>query len=72
MLTLFYAAFLVLLFVAMALGGLATLYAIGAAFYAMEYPDEVRQHINALFRQPPKDARAPGADHYYRPHWRAS
>ena len=70
MLTLFYFGFLVLLFVVIVIGALATLFAVGAAFYVMEYPEEVRQRIDTLFRQPVGEARTTDAGHYYQPHWK--
>jgi hypothetical protein len=29
----------------------------------------VSRRIEALFRRPPRPARPPGKDHYYRPYW---
>jgi hypothetical protein len=52
-------------------GGLVTLFAVGALFDALEHPDDMRQRIEAVFRQPLAAARAPRSDHYYRPHWNA-
>ena len=53
-------------------GGLVTLFAVGALFDALENPDELRGRIEGAFRRPPRDPQTPGADHYYRPYWRAS
>lgn len=50
-------------------GGLFTLFAIGALFDALENPGELKGRIEGAFRRPPKEPRAPGPDHYYRPHW---
>jgi hypothetical protein len=50
-------------------GALVTLFAIGAIFDALENQDELRARIQALFRGPVVDAKAPGKDHYYRPYW---
>jgi hypothetical protein len=53
-------------------GALATLFAIGALFDALDHPDEVRGRIEAAFRRPPKAPRLAGPGHYYRPYWSGS
>jgi hypothetical protein len=70
MLTLFQFVFILLVPVVIVLGGLVTFFAIGAAFDAMEHPEELRRRIDGLFRQPVGQPRTTGAHHYYRPHWR--
>ncbi len=50
-------------------GGLVTLFAVGALFDALEHPEDLRDRIEGIFRQPPAPAKAPRSDHYYRPHW---
>jgi hypothetical protein len=51
-------------------GGLVTLFAIGALFDALENPDDLRRRIDGAFRQPVAAPRQTAADHYYQPHWR--
>lgn len=50
-------------------GALVTLFAVGALFDALENPDHLRARIEGAFRRPPRPARTPDKDHYYRPHW---
>lgn len=50
-------------------GAVFTLFAIGALFYGLEHPDELRARIQAFFRRPLADPKTPGKDHYYRPYW---
>lgn len=50
-------------------GGLATLFAVGALFDALDHPEEVRGRIEAAFRKPPPPPRLAGPRHYYRPYW---
>jgi len=50
-------------------GALFTLFAVGALFEAADHPHELRGRIDGLFRRPPRAARLPGPDHYYRPYW---
>jgi hypothetical protein len=64
--------FIVLVPVVLALGGLVSLFAVGALFDALENPGEVRKRLDGLFRPSPGVARMPAPDHYYRAHWRAS
>jgi hypothetical protein len=52
-------------------GGLVTLFAIGALFDALENPGELKGRIEGAFKRPPREPRATGPDHYYRPHWQA-
>lgn len=50
---------------------LVGLFATGALFDALDHPDELRSRMEAAFRRPPRPARTPGKDHYYRPYWSA-
>lgn len=50
-------------------GAVFTLFAVGALFWGLEHPDELRARIQALFRRPVASPRTPGKDHYYRPYW---
>src|SRR5437773_1768102 len=52
-------------------GGLVTLFAVGALFEALENPGELRGRVDNAFRRPPKDPKAPGPEHYYKPYWQA-
>jgi hypothetical protein len=62
-------AFIVLLPLVVVGGVLAALFAIGAAFDAIENPDGLRSRVEGAFRPVTRPARTIGADHYYRPHW---
>jgi hypothetical protein len=64
--------FIVMIAVGAVAGGLVTLFAVGALFDALDHPHELRGRIEGLFRRPAAPARETAADHYYRPHWRAS
>ena len=61
--------FIVVTPVVLVAGAVVTLFAIGALFYGLEHPDEVRDRIQAGFRRPVTDAKTPGKDHYYKPYW---
>lgn len=50
-------------------GGLATLFAVGALFDALEHPGELQSRIDGLFRRPPRAPKTPGPDHYYQAYW---
>ena len=50
-------------------GGLVTLFAIGAIFEALENPGELRSRVEGAFRRPPKEPKATGPDHSYKPYW---
>jgi hypothetical protein len=50
-------------------GAVASLFAVGALFDALENPGDLRSRIEGLFRRPPRPPKTPGPDHYYRPHW---
>jgi hypothetical protein len=61
--------FIPTLAVVLVVGGLVTLFAVGAIFDALDHPGEIRVRIEGLFRRPPKTPRPPGEDHYYRAYW---
>jgi hypothetical protein len=61
--------FIVLVPLVVVAGGLASLFAVGALFDALEHPADVQTRVEGLFRRPLRPPRTPGADHYYRPHW---
>jgi hypothetical protein len=61
--------FIPTLAVVLVVGGLVTLFAVGAIFDALDHPGEIRVRIEGLFRRPPKAPRPPGKDHYYRAYW---
>jgi hypothetical protein len=50
-------------------GALVSLFAVGALFWGLEHPDELRAKVQAAFRRPPAQPKTPGKDHYYRPYW---
>jgi hypothetical protein len=50
-------------------GALVTLFAVGALFEVLENPDGVSGRIEALFRRPPREPKAPGPGHYYQRFW---
>ena len=61
--------FIVLVPLAIVGGVVFGLFAVGALFDLLEHPDDVRGRIEGLFRRPPRPARPPGKDHFYRPYW---
>jgi hypothetical protein len=61
--------FILLVPLAVVAAVLVGLFAVGALFDFLEHPDEVRGRLDGLFRRPPRPARPPREDHYYRPHW---
>jgi hypothetical protein len=63
--------FIVILPVVLVIGGLATLFAVGALFDALEHPEQLRARIEGLFRRPQPPPKTPGADHYYHRYWPA-
>jgi len=65
-----YFAFIVVLPIVAVLGGLATLFAVGALFDALDHPQELQQRVESAFRQPPAAPRATTSAHYYQPYWR--
>jgi hypothetical protein len=61
--------FIVLVPLAVVAGGLASLFAVGALFDALEHPAEVKARIEGLFNRAPRPPKPPGPDHYYQPYW---
>jgi hypothetical protein len=61
--------FIVLVPLVVVAGGLASLFAVGALFDALEHPADVQTRIEGLFHRPPRPPRTPGPDHYYQPYW---
>jgi hypothetical protein len=61
--------FILMIPLVVVVGGLVSLFAVGALFDALENPAEVSRMIEAAFRRPPRAARATAADHYYQPYW---
>ena len=49
---------------------LVGLFAVGALFDALENPDNLKQRLDGLFHQPPREPRPLSAGHYYQPYWR--
>ena len=62
-------AFIVALPLIVVGGGLASLFAVGALFDALEDPQALRARIEGAFRPSTRAPRIPGPGHYYRPHW---
>jgi hypothetical protein len=48
---------------------LVGLFATGALFDTLDHPGDLRARIEGAFRRPPKEPKAPGADHYYKAYW---
>jgi hypothetical protein len=61
--------FIVVLPIVIVGGGLASLFAVGALFDALEDPQALRTRIDSAFKPSTRPARAVSASHYYRPHW---
>ena len=61
--------FIVVVPLVLVAGGLASLFAVGALFDALENPGDLRARVEGLFRRPLRPPKTPGPDHYYRPHW---
>jgi hypothetical protein len=61
--------FILIIPLVLVVGGLVTLFAVGAVFEALENPGELRSRVESAFRRPPKAAKVPGPDHYYKPYW---
>ena len=64
--------FIVIVPLVIVAGGLASLFAVGALFDALENPGDLRQRIDGLFHRPPPPTKPLGAYHYYQPYWKAS
>jgi hypothetical protein len=50
-------------------GAIATLFAVGALFYALEHPESLRRSLEGMFRKGPRPPKAVRPDHYYRTYW---
>lgn len=50
-------------------GAVATLFAVGALFDALDNPGEISGRIEAAFRGRPKPSKPAPADHYYKRYW---
>ena len=61
--------FIVLLPVVIVAGGLATLFAVGALFDALDDPKGLKTRIEGAFRAAPREARMTTEKHYYKPYW---
>ena len=62
-------AFIVVLPLVVVGGGLASLFAVGALFDALDDPQGLRTRIDGVFKRPPRLARLTNERHYYRPYW---
>ncbi len=61
--------FIVVTPIVVAAGALVSLFAVGALFWGLEHPDELRGQVQGAFRRPLAQPQPPGKDHYYRPYW---
>jgi hypothetical protein len=57
------------LLIALVAAGGILLALIVVAVLALANPEAARRRVLSLFRRPPRAARAPGQDHYYKPYW---
>jgi len=57
-------AFVFILPIALTAGAAVALFSLGALFYVLDHPEELRR-VYIL----PKPARDPGPDHYYKAYW---
>jgi hypothetical protein len=66
-------AFVFILPITLTVGVALALFCLGALFYVLDHPaelrEELRRRIEVAFRRPPKPARNPGPDHYYQAYW---
>ena len=62
-------AFVVLVPLLLVGGAVATLFAVGALFDALDHPEQMRSRVEGVFRRPPKTPQPAPEDHYYRPYW---
>ncbi len=51
------------------LGGALVLAGLGAALLLLRNAPVAARRVESLFPRPPKPARAPGRNHYYKPYW---
>ena len=61
--------FIVALPLIIVVGGLASLFAVGALFDALENPQALRTRAEGAFRPVARVARMAGPGHYYHPYW---
>lgn len=64
--------FIVALPLVVVAGGLASLFALGALFDALDDPQGLRTRVETAFRAVPRPARKVKPGHYYQPHWLAA
>jgi len=62
--------FILMVPIVLVIGGLVSLFAVGALFDALDNPQEIQKRVEGLFRQPPSAPRPLSPRHYYQPHWR--
>ena len=62
-------AFVVVTPIVVVAGALVSLFAVGALFWGLEHPDELRGQVQAAFRRPLQQPKPPAKDHYYRTYW---
>lgn len=55
--------------IALAAAGAVALAVVVLAALAIANPAAARRRVLSLFRRPPRPARTPGQDHYYKPYW---
>lgn len=65
-----YFLFIVVLPIVLVVGGLVTLFAVGALFDALENPEDLKRRVEGAFRATPRAPRPLSASHYYQPYWR--
>jgi hypothetical protein len=61
--------FIVVLPLVVVAGGLLTLFAVGALFDALDYPEQLKVRVEGAFNRPPRAPQPPKASHYYKPYW---
>jgi len=66
-----YFLFIVMLPIVLVVGGLVSLFAVGAFFDATENLDQLKGRIEAAFRGTLREPRPLSAKHYYQPYWRS-
>jgi hypothetical protein len=55
--------------IALAAAGAVVLVLAVVVAVAIANPAAARRRVLSLFRRPPRPARTPGQDHYYKPYW---
>jgi len=61
--------FVVALPVALVVGAVVGLFAVGALFRALDDPKGWEATLHSIFRTPLKPPKPPGSKHYYKPYW---